>query len=418
MWILLGSKPMNRREHLDPETASVSEGYEPAVNLGSVKPPIFMTSTFATDTAAETKRYIELLYGLDQGAEGEEPGFIYTRLDGPNLRVAEERLAAWEDAEDAILTNSGMSAITTVLLTLLRPGAVVLHSSPIYGGTSTVIRQVLSRWEVEAVGFDAQANEADLAALADDDRLAMIYLETPANPTNDLFDIAMASRVARSKGVPLVVDNTFLSPVWQRPLEHGADLVVHSATKYLGGHSDLTAGAVCGGGALIEQLRHTRYRIGSTADPMTAWLLGRSLETLGLRVRRQTENATRIAGFLDSHPAVTWVNHLSLIPEGDPRREVYERQCLGPGAMVSFEVLGGEEGAFRFLDALELVRLAVSLGGTESLASHPWTTSHAASSPEEKLDLGITPGMIRLSVGIEAPQDLIADLDRALRAAT
>ncbi|MFQ5523953.1 MAG: trans-sulfuration enzyme family protein [Acidimicrobiia bacterium] len=406
---------MSYKGGLDPETASVSEGYEPAESLGSVKPPVYMTSTFATETAAETKRYIELLYGLAEGAEDEEPGFIYTRLDGPNLRVAEARIAAWEDAEDAIVTNSGMSAITTVLLTLLRPGALVLHSNPLYGGTSTVIRRVLSQWEVEAISFDAQTSEAEVAALAEDDRLALIYLETPANPTNDLFDIALASRVASSRQVPLVVDNTFLSPVWQRPLEHGADLVIHSATKYLGGHSDLTAGAVCGGGSLIERLRHTRYRIGSTADPMTAWLLGRSLETLGLRVRRQTENATRVASFLDGHPAVSEVNHLSLIPEGDPRREIYDRQCLGPGAMISFEVMGGEDGAFRFLDALKLVRLAVSLGGTESLVSHPWTTSHATSSPEEKLALGITAGTIRLSVGIEAPQDLIADLDQALQ---
>ncbi len=409
---------MSRKDSLEPETASVGEGYEPALHLGSVKPPIYMTSTFATSTAEETKRALELIYGLDEGAEGEEPGFVYSRLDGPNLRVAEGRLAAWEGAEDAIVCNSGMSAITTVLLDLLRPGALVLHSTPLYGGTSTVIGRVLNEWGVEAASFDSTAGEEEVSKLAEDDRLALVYLETPANPTNDLFDIALASRVAGSRRVPLVVDNTFLSPVWQRPLEHGADLVVHSATKYLGGHSDLTAGAVCGSSSLIERLRHTRYRIGSTADPMTAWLLGRSLETLGLRVRRQTDNASRVASFLDNHPAVSWVNHLSLLPEGDPRREIYDRQCKGPGAMVAFEVVGGEEGAFGFLNALELVRLAVSLGGTESLASHPWTTSHVTYSPDEKVALGITPGTIRLSVGVEAPEDLIADLDQALKAVT
>jgi methionine-gamma-lyase len=174
---------------------------------------------------------------------------------------------------------------------------------------------------------------------------------------------------------------------------------------------------VCGDATTIERLRHTRYRVGSTADPMTAWLLGRSLETLGLRVRRQTENATAVAAFLDGHSVVNWVNHLSLLAEGDPRREIYDRQCRGPGAMISYEVVGGEEGAFRCLDALEIVRLAVSLGGTESLASHPWTTSHATYSPEDKLALGITPGMIRLSVGVEAARDLMADLNQALTAA-
>ncbi|HIE22485.1 MAG TPA: aminotransferase class I/II-fold pyridoxal phosphate-dependent enzyme [Acidimicrobiia bacterium] len=408
---------MSHREDLDPETASVSEGYQPERHLGSVKPPIYQTSTFATTTAAETKRYLELLYGLVEPEEGEEVGFIYSRLDNPNLGVVEARLASWEGADDAIVCNSGMSAITTVLFTLLRPGDLVLYSSPLYGGTATVLGGIFAEWGIEAVPFAASVGEDELGALASDDRLGLIYLETPANPTNDLFDIAAAARVAKARDVPLAVDNTFLSPVWQRPLEHGADLVIHSATKYLGGHSDLTAGAVCGDAATIVRLRHTRYRIGSTADPMTAWLLGRSLETLGLRVRRQTENATAVAAFLDGHPAVNWVNHLSLLVEGDPRREIYDRQCRGPGAMISFEVVGGEAGAFSFLDALKVVRLAVSLGGTESLASHPWTTSHAIYSPEDKLDLGITPGMIRLSVGVESSRDLMADLDQALGAA-
>jgi methionine-gamma-lyase len=249
---------MSSREGLDPETASVSEGYQPERHLGSVKPPIYQTSTFATTTAAETKRYLELLYGLDEAEEGEEIGFIYSRLDSPNLRVAEARLASWEDAEDAIVCNSGMSAITTVFLTLLRPGDLVLHSTPLYGGTATVLGRIFAEWGVEAVPFDATAGEEELKGLAADNRLRMVYLETPANPTNDLFDIALAARVAQGRDVPVVVDNTFLSPVWQRPITHGADLVIHSATKYLGGHSDLTAGAVCGDTATIARLRHTR----------------------------------------------------------------------------------------------------------------------------------------------------------------
>jgi methionine-gamma-lyase len=239
-------------------------------------------------------------------------------------------------------------------------------------------------------------------------------VETPANPTNDLFDMELAARVAARHGAVTVVDNTFLSPVWQKPIRHGADLVLHSATKYLGGHSDLTAGVVCGRADLIDRLRHTRYEIGTTAQPSTAWLLSRSVETLQIRVERQTATATRVAAFLADHPKVRMVSHLSLLGPDDPQYELYKRQCLGPGAMISFDVEGGEEGAFRLLNAMEVVRLAVSLGGTESLASHPWTMSHSLVPPEEKLDIGVTPGLIRLSIGVEGADDLIADLGRAL----
>jgi methionine-gamma-lyase len=202
--------------------------------------------------------------------------------------------------------------------------------------------------------------------------------------------------------------------VWQRPIVHGADLALHSATKYLGGHSDLTAGAVCGGADDIARLRRTRYEIGTTPSPSTGWLLGRSLETLRLRVEQQTSNATRIASFLADHERVARVGHLSLLEPGDPQFDIYERQCEGPGAMVSFEIAGGEGECFRFLNAMELVRLATSLGGTESLASHPWTMSPPTVPEDEKRSLGVTPALIRLSVGIEHVEDLIADLDGAL----
>ncbi len=406
-----------RRRKQDPDTASVNLGHIARDHHGSLKPPVYETSTYVFETAEEGKRFFELAYGLDVAEPGEELGYIYTRLDNPNARVAEARLAVWENADDALVFNSGMAAISTVLLSYLRPGRGILYSTPLYGGTATLLEHLLPDWDVIALPFGPGATEAELSDLVEDTDLALVYIETPANPTNDIFDIAIGARIAQASGARLVVDNTFLSPIWQRPIDHGADLVIHSATKYLGGHSDLTAGVVCGSSRDIEELRHQRYRVGSTASPQTAWILSRSLETLRLRIERQTENATRIAAYLSTHPKVVSVNHLSLLSEGDPRYSLYKKQSLGPGAMISFEVVNGEEGAFRFLNAMELIHLTVSLGGTESLASHPWTNSHSTWSPERKMSIGVTPGLIRFSVGIESSGDLIGDLDQALASA-
>lgn len=398
----------------EPDTESVTLGHEAARHLGSLKPPIYETTTFVFETAEEGKRFFEMAYAPPGAGGDEDAGYIYSRLDSPNLAPAEARLAAWEEAEDAAIFTSGMGAITSVLLTFLRPGDLVLYSMPTYGGTSTLMTGLLTEFGVVTRPFRSSAAIDDLEALVGEDTLAMVYVETPANPTNELFDIAMAASLADRHDALVVVDNTFLSPVWQKPLVHGADLSLHSATKFLGGHSDLTAGAVCGGIDDIERLRRTRYEIGTTPSPSTGWLLGRSLETLRLRVTQQTTNATRIASFLVEHQKVSRVSHLSLLELGEPGYEVYERQCLGPGAMVSFEISGGEAECFRFLDAMEVVRLATSLGGTESLACHPWTMSPPTVPDADKRSIGVTPGLIRLSVGIEDVSDLIVDLDRAL----
>lgn len=395
------------------DTDSVTLGHEALDHLGSLKPPIYETSTFVFENAEEGKRFFEMVYG-SHGADVKDAGYIYSRLDSPSLSPAEARIASWEEAEDAVIFGSGMAAISTLLLTFLRPGDQVLYSMPTYGGTSTLMKGLLTDFGVDARPFSAGASSEDLETTADVDRLVMIYIETPSNPTNDLFDISEAARLADRHGARLVVDNTFLSPVWQKPLVHGSDLSLHSATKYLGGHSDLTAGAIAGGGDDVARLRYTRHQLGTTPSPSTGWLLARSLETLRLRVTQQTENATRIARFLDGHPNVTAVRHLSLLEAGDPGYEIYKRQCLGPGAMVTFEIDGGEEECFRFLDSMEVVRLATSLGGTESLASHPWTMSPPTVPDAEKHSIGVTPGMVRLSVGIENVTDLIADLEQAL----
>lgn len=399
---------------LDPQTASVGEGHDPSLHRGSLKAPLYESSTFVFGSAEEGKRYFEVVYGGAELGSDEDIGYSYSRLDSPNLRVAEARLARWEETEDALVFNSGMAAISTVFLAFLRPGDLVLYSTPIYGGTVTLFSRLLADLGVSTRPFGVGATAEDLELLVGDDHLAMVYVETPANPTNALFDLGMAASVARSHGAVSVTDNTFLSPVWQKPARHGIDLTLHSATKYLGGHSDLTAGVVCGGTEMIERLRRLRYEIGSTAQPSTAWLLTRSLETLHIRVERQTATATSVAAFLAEHPKVSSVSHLSLLTLDDPGYEIYKRQCLGPGGMIAFEVTGGEEGCFRFLNAMEVVRLAVSLGGTESLASHPWSMSHALVPEDEKRAFGVTPGLVRLSIGMETSEDLITDLGHAL----
>ena len=412
----VGSPPVadqDKRRH--PDTDSVALGYDAVRHLGSLKPPVYETSTFVFESAEAGKRFFEAAYGPRVEADG-ETGYIYSRLDSPNLAPAESRLASWEEAVDAAIFTSGMGAITSVLLTFLRPGDLVVYSLPTYGGTATLMNGLLRDFGVVTRSFRSDARRDDLDAIVGDGELAMVYVETPANPTNELFDLDLAAGLARDHDARLVVDNTFLSPVWQKPIRLGADLSLHSATKYLGGHSDLTAGAVCGGADDIAALRRTRYEIGTTPSPSTAWLLTRSLETLRLRVERQTVSAIEVARFLAEHEKVSTVSHLSLLEEGTVQHDIYERQCEGPGAMVSFQIEGGEAECFRFLDGMGVIRLSTSLGGTESLASHPWTMSPPTVPDDEKRSLGVTPGLIRLSVGLESLDDLIADLDQALTA--
>jgi methionine-gamma-lyase len=405
-----------------PESLMMRYGYRPDWSMGAIKSPIFQTSTFVFRSAAEGKAFFEVAYGLREPDEGEDPGLIYSRLNHPDLQILEDRLTLWDGAEAAVAFESGMAAIASTLLTFLRPGDVVLHSDPLYGGTDWLLNHVLTEFGITPVGFLAgstpEAVEEAVRAAREIGRLAMIYVETPANPTNALVDIELCVRLAREAGddVLVAVDNTFLGPLWQHPLKLCADLVLYSLTKYAGGHSDLIAGACLGSAELVSRVRATRTFLGTTTDPWTGWLLLRSLETLKLRMTCQMENARRVADFLAGRPEVERVHYLGHLPEGDAQRAVYDRQCLGPGGMISFDVRGGEAGAFRFLDALEMVYLAVSLGGTESLAEHPASMTHADIPLEERRRMGIGPGMVRLSIGVEHPDDIIADVDRALDA--
>jgi methionine-gamma-lyase len=408
-------------EPLHPESLMMSYGYKPEWSEGAAKSPIFQTSTFVFRTAEEGRAFFELALGKREPGPGEQRGLIYSRLNNPDLEIAEDRLALWDRAEDCALFNSGMAAIGTTLLTYLRPGDLVAVSHPLYGGTQHLVEWLLPHFGIRSVGFGCATGEEQIEEriAAAGGPLGMIFVETPANPTNDLIDIAMCARIAARHStaghkVPLAVDNTFLGPLFQHPLEHGADLVLYSATKYIGGHSDLIAGAALGPTTLVEPIRDFRTLLGTQTDPWTGWLLMRSLETLQVRMLRQAEGATRVAEFLAGHPKVLRVNYLGHLPAGTRQRALYDRQCLGPGAMISFEVTGGVEGAYRFLNALQLAKLAVSLGSTESLAEHPLTMTHSEATAEENCAAGVTEGLVRISVGLEHPDDLILDLGQAL----
>lgn len=404
-----------------PESLMMSHGYDPFLSEGAAKPPIFMTSTFCFHTAEEGERYFRWAYGLEERQPGEKMGLIYTRLNNPGLQILEERLAIWDGAAQALSFASGMAAITTSILAHVKPGDVVMYSMPIYGGTEYLLERILPKFGVEARAFPADAPPEAIEALAGEvgGRLALFLLESPANPTNHMIDIAAVAALAKrlqtaERRVLTFVDNTFMGPLFQHPLRHGADLVLYSATKFIGGHSDVVAGACAGAADVIGPIGEYRTIMGSVPDPFSCWLLLRSLETLKVRMQAQCANARQVATALAAHPAVERVLYPTMLVPGSPQHAIYERQCSGPGSIVTFEVRGGKPAAFRFLNAVRLAKLAVSLGGTESLVEHPATMTHSDIAPEVQRRFGLTEGMVRLSVGIEAAEDLIADLAQAL----
>jgi len=408
-----------------PESLMMSHGYKPEWSEGAIKCPIFQTSTFVFSKAEEGKAFFEVAYGLRDKGEKEKTGLIYSRINNPDLEILENRLSLWDKAEEAAVFESGMSAITTVFLEFLKPGDLLVFSSPVYGGTDHFIRHFLNGLDVMAIEFTPKENkEAILQRIESSGRqhrLKLVYVETPANPTNTLIDLTMCREIANAyqtsenPEVIVAVDNTYMGPLWQHPLDHGADLSIYSATKYIGGHSDVIAGAICGSSALIKRLKVLRTFLGNMCGPWTGWLLLRSLETLVVRMERQTYNAQRVAAFLQDHPKVERVYYPGLLSEKDGvQYDIYKNQCLSPGAMISFDISGGEAEAFAFLNQLKLVKMAVSLGSTESLAEHPASMTHAGVDPMHRHEMGITDQMVRLSVGVEHADDLIWDLTQAL----
>ncbi|HTH27661.1 MAG TPA: cystathionine gamma-synthase family protein [Sphingobium sp.] len=405
---------------LRPSTLMMGHGYDPALSEGSLKPPIFLTSTYVFESAAAGKRHFEGVTGLRPG--GAE-GLVYSRFNGPNQEILEDRLSIWEGAEDALSFSSGMSAIATVLLANVRHGDTIVHSAPLYAATETLIGKVLGRFDVQWLDFPAGATREEIDAVlrrASAGHVPLIYLESPANPTNALVDVeavrASAEAIFGADRPLIVIDNTFLGPLWQKPLEHGADLVIYSLTKYAGGHSDLVAGGAVGSKAVIDPVRAMRNVIGTITDPHSAWMLLRSLETLELRMSRAGENAAKVCAYLREHPKVERVGYLGFLEEGSHQGDIYRRHCTGAGSTFSLYLKGGEREAFAFLDALRIAKLAVSLGGTETLASHPAAMTHLSVPPERKAMLGISDNLVRISIGVEDSDDLIADFDQALAA--
>ncbi|QNE32542.1 cystathionine gamma-synthase family protein [Sphingomonas sp. NBWT7] len=408
---------------LKPATLMMGHGFDPALSEGSLKPPIFLTSTFVFPNAAAGKRHFE---GVTGKRPGGAEGLVYSRFNGPNQEILEDRLGVWEDAEDALTFSSGMSAIATLFLSMTKPGDTIVHSGPLYAATETLIARILGKFGVKWLDFPAGATRAEIDAVlteAATGNVALIYLESPANPTNALVDVeaVAASRDAIFTGEnkpPIAIDNTFLGPLWHKPLRHGADIVVYSLTKYAGGHSDLVAGGVLGSKEHINTIRLMRNTIGTICDPNTAWMLLRSLETLELRMSRAGENAAKVCEFLAAHPKVEKVGYLGFLERGEDKRQadIYRRHCSGAGSTFSLYLKGGEAEAFAFLDALKIAKLAVSLGGTETLASHPAAMTHLSVADARKAALGITDNLVRISIGVEDADDLIADFAQALDA--
>ncbi len=407
---------------LSPSTLMMGYGFDPELSEGSLKPPIFLTSTFVFQSAAAGKRFFE---GVTGKRPGGAEGLIYSRFNGPNQEILEDRLSVWEKADDALAFSSGMSAIATLFLTFCKPGDVVVHSGPLYAATETLIAKILGKFGVSWVDFPAGATreqiDSTIERAKEKGRVALIYLESPANPTNQLVDVEAVAAARKAafgadEAPPIAIDNTFLGPLWAKPLGSGADLTIYSLTKYAGGHSDLVAGGLVGKQALIDQVRSMRNTIGTICDPNTAWMLLRSLETLELRMEKAGANAAKVCQFLRDHPKVEKVGYLGFLEEGSRQADIYKRHCTGAGSTFSLYLKGGEKEAFAFLDALQIAHLAVSLGGTETLASAPAAMTHLSVPDERKKQLDITDNLVRISIGVEDADDLVADFKNALEA--
>ncbi len=423
------SLPKHRRrtignKKLNPATQMMSFGYDPFLSEGSVKPPVFSTSTFAFKSAEEGEEFFHIAAGRKSAPAG-GAGLVYSRFNHPNVEIVEDRLALLDDAEAGVVCASGMGAISAVLLAFLRPGDVVLHSNPLYGGTDTLIRKWMPEFGIKTVCFSDGLSEQSIKASFDEAKalgpIKLVFMETPANPTNALIDLdAISSTISayeKETGTrPVsVCDNTLMGPIFQRPQDHGIDINLYSITKYIGGHSDLIAGGMTGSKEHMTAVRAVRNTFGFNLDPYTSWMIARSLETLVIRMERSAQSGRKVADWLATNPHMD-VEMFHPDHSDDPvYKDVYKRQCTGPGSTFAFTIKGGtRKDAFRLLNALQIFKLAVSLGGSESLISHPASTTHSGVPEDVRKISHVTEGLIRLSVGLEDPDDLIADLDQAM----
>jgi cystathionine beta-lyase/cystathionine gamma-synthase len=400
-----------------PETAILTRGFDPSLSVGAARPPVYRTSTFVFSSPEAAERAFAIALGKLQPTEGEDVDLIYARLSHPNAEILEDQLVPLErSARCAAVFNSGMAAIATCCFAFVPRGGAILHTQPLYGGTQHLIHQLLEPLGFTVVGVPAGDRDALARAAASLPELRLVLIETPANPTLRMTDIAHAVDVAMSHPAkPLVaVDNTFLGPTFQHPLDIGADLAIYSATKFLGGQSDILGGVVLArDDELVQELRGLRALFGNILQADESWILDSRLATVGLRMNRQSKNAQRIAERLAAHPRVLRVHYPSLFTDPEQQR-IRDAQCDFPGSVFSIEVEGGKRGAFEFLRRLSIARNAVSLGGIESLACHPKTTTHSELSDDELALSGISDAMVRISIGTEHWKDLIADFEAAL----
>ena len=387
---------------LSPATIAVHGGERTdEQQFGAVVSPVFHSTTFAFENFEEMRRY----------ARGELPeAYFYSRYANPTVAEAERKIAELEGAEACVVTSSGSAATFCAMATLCAAGDEVVACDSVYGGTVKVLTKVLNRFGITSrfITLDEIARLPELAR----ERSRVFWFESPANPLNRIVDLRLAAEVSRKAGLFSLVDNTFASPVLQQPIAHGIDAVMHSATKYLGGHSDLTAGAVAGSKEFIDRVRQTSVMIGTTLDPAAAYLLSRGMKTLDVRVRRSCDNALLLAQTLRQHPKVARVYYPGL--EDDPDHALAKRQMRGFGGIVAIDVVGGEREVEKLFDSLRLVRTAPSLGGVETLASYPLYSSHAGFSEEQLKAAGVSAATVRFAVGIEAAEDIINDITQAL----
>jgi methionine-gamma-lyase len=402
-----------------PRTAVLTRGFDPSLSVGSARPAVFRSSTYVFATPEAAERAFAMTTGKIQPVDGERPDLIYSRISHPNAEILEDQIVPLEaGAQAAAVFNSGMAAIMTAFFTFGRHHGTIVYTTPLYGGTTGLIHQFLGPFGMQGIAVDAGDSAGLDAAIAAARNLCIVYVETPANPTLTMSDIERASEAAaRHPDRPVVmVDNTFLGPAFQHPLQLGADLVLYSATKYLSGFSDMVAGvALARNPELIQTIRSRRVMFGNILQPDECWMLDSRLPTVSLRMNRQSKNAQRLAEALHGHQRLTRVNYPTLFQDAEQIR-IFRKQCAFPGAIFSMEFAGGKPAAFDFLRHVRIARNAVSLGGVETLTCHPKTTTHSGMSAEELAASGVTDGLVRVSVGIEDWRDLLADFEQALAA--
>jgi methionine-gamma-lyase len=402
-----------------PDTQVLTRGFDPRLSVGSARPAVFRSSTYVFSSPESAERAFAIALGKIRPIDGEDVELIYSRLSHPNAEILEDQIVPLESgATAAAVFNSGMAAISTLFLTMCRPGSSVIFTVPVYGGTHHLLHQVLEPYGVHAVPVPAGDSQALAAAIAETPDLRLVFIETPANPTLVMTDISRAVEAAKArKPRPLVViDNTFMGPVFQHPIDLGADLCIYSATKYLAGFSDMLGGVAIGRDPqIIDQLRSMRALLGNILQPDECWLLDSRLATVSLRMNKQSKNASRIVAELEKHEMIEHIHYPASVTDPEQRR-IYEAQCDWPGGIFSLELQGGKSTAFEFLRRLKITKNAVSLGGMESLACHPATTTHSEMTLEELDRAGIKQNLVRVSVGIEDWRDLLREYTGVLDA--